>query len=370
MRIDAEELARMDAFATKDPHISVCIQALISRVVSGDPVVERDSVKLEHELLEQKHHWVQFAKKALRHILVVGFFAWGAVRRRGKVFPKVLDLGTYALEGEDEFPFHLSLSGGPRGVLLASGFGYDPTFEGHLRSLCYRARTMCLYAKEMRIDSMQMDKKRLRPQFFAEVQDRKAEIEGIDFDWYAEGDRFERSDAEVLDLLQKRKMLLGEKEEGQVTVLPRGQKLVTVNPAQARSDLANMLRNTETAIFSIFSVPRHMFDVPSNVRATHEAPQYFYDQCSQLGDTLKMCLSEVFHGVYAKEIKELARGGKEVIDLKTSVYFVQTSRAELGDLRQLFEEGVLPWDVYAQHALRKVGIRSRIPEQGKRIKLS
>ena len=217
-----------------------------------------------------------------------------------------------------------------KGCLLSSGFGFDPTFDGHLRSLAYSAKSMCLYAKEMRVDSMLMDKKRLKPKFFAEVQEKKAEIEGIDFDWYADGDRFDRTDAEVQDLLQKRKMLLGQNDEGDVTVLPRGQKLVSVNPAQARSDLAAMLRNTEVAIFSIFGVPYHMFNSTANHRAVQEAPDFFVQQCTHLGDIVRTFLSEVFHGVYASEIKDLARSGKHIKELKTSVYFVQTSRADLG----------------------------------------
>lgn len=371
MEVSCADLEDLGRFAANDPHMSICIEALIQKVVCGQPVVEREGNRLDHELVGVfSREWRAFAQKALRHILIAGFFAWGIVRRKSKRWPEVLDLGSYSLILEEGFPKRITLGEAPRGAILSAGFGYDPSWRGGLMGLGARARGMCQYARSLREDSRDLERRRMRPKLFAEMNEARAEIEGVDFDWYAgDEDRFERNEAEVLDLLQKRKMMIGEKEtDGEVTVLPRGQKLVPLSVPNGRSDLANILRNVEINIYSIFSVPRHLYAVPSNTRASDTAPQYFIDACFQWGEEVQGFLSQTFHGVYAEEIKSLARQGGEVDTLKTSVFFEQTSPLEGLELRRLYEEGVLEWDSYAKHALRKAGVRQDVPKETKKRK--
>lgn len=366
MEISCEDLRSLGLFAANDPHLTICIEAILQKVVFGPPVMERCKKRLKHEVIDIfSQEWRSFAQKALRHILIAGFFAWGIVRRQSKRWPEVLDLGTYSLIVEAEFPRNISLGESPRGAILCLGFGYDPTVKGDLLGLGARARKMCLYAKSLREDSRDLERRRMRPKLFAELSELPAEIEGVDFDWYAgDGERFERNELEVADLLQKRKMLIGEKEtDGEVTVLPRGQKLRPIPVPTGRSDLAQILRNVEINIYSMFSVPRHLYAVPTNTRASDVAPQYFTDACYQWGQEVQTFLSKTFHRVYAEEIKGLARKGGEVDTLQTVVYFEQTSPMEGSELRRLYEEGVLTWDTYAKHSLRKAGVRQKITKE-------
>lgn len=364
MEISSKDLADLDAFVAQDPHINICIEAILQKVVAGQPVVERAGIRQYEEGPLLGARWRDFARQALRHILICGFFAWGTVRRRGKRYPQVLDLGTYSVSVEDSFPKTITIVDAPRGGILMHAFGYDPTKEGEIRGLAARAKKMCMYAKSLRDNSKELDNRRLFPRLFAEMSELKNEIEGVDFDWYAgDGERFERNENEIIDLLQKRKMLVGESDkDGEVTVLPRGQKLVPLPPPNSRTDLVAVLRNIEINIYSMFSVPRHLYAVPSNIRASETAPQYFTDACYQWGVAVEDFLSEVYHGVFSEKIKDLARKGKDIETLKTSVFFEQTSSVPIRELKELYEDGILEWETYAKHALRKAGVRQAVLE--------
>ncbi|MDC3224020.1 hypothetical protein OAU26_03715 [Mariniblastus sp.] len=356
MLIRRHDMTDLEEFALADPHLRICMQAIITRVVSGNPVVTRGGQVVQHEISEWlTNHWSRFARQALRHIFIVGFFAYAVVRRNRVKYPVVLELSSYDVDVDPEFPYNMQLCSAPRSAILASGFGYDPSPSGVFRSLVHTARQLCAYADTMRKNALRTEARRLKPQLFAEITKQAQDVEGVNFDWYVDSNnRFERSAEEVEDLLAKRKMLLGNTEkEGNITVLPRGQHLVPIPAPPQRANLAAALHNAEANIFAVFSVPRHMFMVNSNVKAESATPEYFAQRCLEWGAQTRVFLSDAFHAVYAKEIKQQAKTGTRSADLYTQVMYPQLSIASLSEIQTLYAAQVISWETFSKQSLRK-----------------
>ena len=217
--------------------------------------------------------WMDFCRDALDSIMVSGIVCFVVRKKHNQRIPCVLQPGTYDLE--------ITEIGGIKkikatsiykvtSVVVLDCFGFAPSLNGRINSLVSKVYPLCKYADSLQCISLHLERRRLYPQFFAEVAESRSKVEGIDFDFYStdneKNERFDRDESLVKDL-EHQTALYTSMRSGknnhttttqEVKVLPSGQKIVPIAATPGRSDLGTLIRMTMDTVCCVFGVPRHV----------------------------------------------------------------------------------------------------------------
>ena len=272
-------------------------------------------------------------------------------------------------------------------------FGYSPSAQGGLRSVMSNLIPRIQYVNMIMGTALTMERKRSSPIIMTEAVDLKSDnVEGINYDYYADGDmqdasdanKFQRNRSNVAQLAQQQAMYdaffsgglsapsTGSAVLDNVVTLPIGQKIVNMPQQTGRGDLVNIVKSHEDAICAVMGVPRSLFmsDTPhkSDAEGTH---QTFQKTILSWKTSIQTACEQIYNTIYADAIKTqlMAAMGKkrkrkpDVADvyalkkrLQVEIVFPISPFIGIEQLHAHYARGVLPWDTYVQHACAAAGL--------------
>ena len=271
-------------------------------------------------------------------------------------------------------------------TLVLDTFGYSPTLDGSLTSIVCNLIPQIQYMNMMMGTALTMERKRANPVIMTEAVDTKADnVEGINYDYYADGDmqdtsdqnRFQRNRSNVAQLAHQQAMYdsffsggpqpsTGSAVLDNVVTLPIGQRVVNTPQQTGRGDMVAQIKAFEDTVCGVMGVPRSliMSDTPhkSDATGTH---QTFQKTILAWKTQIQSACEQLYNVIYADSIKDQlldAMGKKR--KRKTSIVDVYALKKRLqveivfpispfighDQLFTHWQRGVLPWDTYVEHA--------------------
>ena len=382
-------------FLRKTPTLYTCRNVIQQHLFSNGIVFthRRGRVKPDPHMQEiMNDYWLPFCKDVLDVVLTQGIVVVRTVAMEdGLTVPVVLEPNCcniylrYNLGIREYIVMDDQHEEIPDTIVLDI-FGYSPTSDGRICSVVSNLLPTVRYMNALMGSSLAMEKKRANPTMMTEAVDIKSDnIEGVQYDYYADGDmqdeternKFQRNRSNVSQLAQQQQLYdqffsgVGQLSTGgnvleNVVALPLGQRLVNVPAQTGRGDLVAQLKMQEDIICGVMGVPRSLFmsDTPhkSDAEGTH---QTFQKTVMAWKNILQVACEQVYNTIYAEDIKGQllkAMGKKrkrtnnmsEVYALKkrlqVEIMFPVSPFLDVEALHQHWERGVLPWDIYLQHA--------------------
>jgi len=396
-------------FLRKTPTIYTCRNVLQQHLFANGIVFNhrRGRVRPDQHMQEiMTDHWLPFCKELLDIVLVQGIAVCRLVTMEdGFKIPVVL--------AENSCNIYMDYNLGIReyvvmddqqneipDTLVLDIFGFSPTTNGRLCSIVANLMPTVQYMNSLMGTSLAMEKKRASPTLMTEAVDTKSDnVEGVQYDYYADGDmqdesdrnKFNRNRSNVTQLAHQQQLYdqffsgNGELSTGgnvldNVVALPLGQRLVNLPSHTGRGDLVAQLKMQEDIICGTMGVPRSLFmsDTPhkSDAEGTH---QTFQKTIMSWKTMLQTACEQIYNIIYAEDIKSQmlkAIGNKkkrkrssiaEMYALKkklqVDIVFPVSPFLSIEGLHQHWERGILPWDTYLQHACAVSGLPYRpMPE--------
>jgi len=396
-------------FLYKSPTIYTCRNVIQQHLFSNGILFthRRGRVRPDPHMQEiMSDHWLPFCKDMLDTVLIQGF-----------VVVRIVDMGDglrvpVALE-PNSCEVHLKYNLGLREYtatdtqnqiipdsIVFDMFGYSPTSSGRSCSLVSNLLPTVNYMNALQGSSLYMEKKRANPLLMTEAVDTKSDnVEGIQYDYYADGDmqddsnrnQFERNRSNVKQLAEQQQLYdsffmndnglpVQNNPLENMVPLPMGQRLVTVPQMTGRGDLVAQVKLNEDIICGAMGVPRSLFmsDTPhkSDSEGTH---QTFQKTIMNWKTILQSACEQIYNLVYAEDIQSQllkAMGNKkrkretDIADvyalkkrLQVEIVFPVSPFANVEKLHQHWERGLLPWDKYQQHVCNATSIEyTAMPE--------
>jgi len=242
------------------------------------------------------------------------------------------------------------------------------------------------YINTLRGTSLVMEQKRADPLIMTEAVDTKIDnVEGVNYDYYADGDmqdtsadnKFTRDRHNVAALRHQQTLydnffaggaaasVGGNALENMVNV-PLGQRIVNVPSQTGRGDISAQTKAFQDVVCGVMGIPRAllMSDTPhkTDEEGTH---QTFKKTILSWKTSLQNACSEIYSLIYAEDIKQQllkAIGNKkrkraDITDvyvlkkrLQVEIVFPISPFLTHADLYQHYNNGVITWTTYAQHA--------------------
>ena len=265
-------------------------------------------------------------------------------------------------------------------------FGHSPNANGQMTSVVSNLMPEIRYINTLRGTSLVMEQKRADPVIMTEAVDTKADnVEGVNYDYYADGDmqdttsdnRFNR-DRHNVSALRNQQMMYddffaggrpvsvgGNVIENMVTV-PLGQKIVNVPTQTGRGDITAQIKIFQDVVCGVMGIPRAlmMSDTPhkSDAEGTH---QTFKKTIIAWKTAIQSVCEQIYSTIYAEDIKQQllkAMGNKkrkrtDISDvyvlkkrLKVEIIFPISPFLSHGELYSHYQNGVISWETYSQHA--------------------
>lgn len=389
-------------FLYKSPTIYTCRNVIQQHLFSNGIVFthRRGRVRPDPHMQEiMNDHWLPFCKDMLDNVLIQGF-----------VVVRIVDMGDglrvpVALE-PNSCEVHLKYNLGLREYIATDTqnqpipdsivfdmFGYSPTSSGRICSLVSNLLPVVNYMNALQGSSLYMEKKRASPVMMTEAVDTRSDnIEGIQYDYYADGDmqddsdrnKFQRNRSNVQQLARQQQlydsffsndssMPVRNNPLENMVPLPLGQRLVNIPQQTGRGDLVAQIKLNEDIICGAMGVPRSLFmsDTPhkSDSEGTHHT---FQKTIMNWKTVLQNACGQIYNLVYATDIQSQllkAMGNKkrkrdtEISDvyalkkrLQVEIVFPVSPFANVESLHQHWERGLLPWDKYVQHVCNATSI--------------
>ena len=274
--IPASTFAKLQRFFDNSPILQICRATITDRILYNGFIItknKRPFVPSPMVLDTINVFWMDFCRDAIDSIMVSGIVCFVVKKKYDQRIPFVLKPGSYDLEitQTGSFPKIKAISIYKHSsIVLLQSFGFSPNVSGRINSLVSKVYPLCKYADNLQCIALQLERRRLHPQFFAEIAETRSKVEGIDFDFYSNNngktERFDRDDSLVADL-ENQTALYTSLRNGQnnhntttqeVKVLPSGQKIVPISTTPGRSDLGTLIRMTMDTVCCVFGVPRHV----------------------------------------------------------------------------------------------------------------
>lgn len=271
-------------------------------------------------------------------------------------------------------------------------FGYSPSYGGGLRSVMSNLIPRIQYVNMMMGTALTMERKRADPVILTEAVDTKVDnVEGINYDYYADGDmqdngdqnRYHRNRSNVAELAHQQMLYdsffaggpapsTGSAVLDNVVTLPIGQRVVNRPSQTGRGDMVNIVKAHEDAICAVMGVPRSliMSDTPhkSDADGTH---QTFQQTILSWKASIQNGCEQIYNLIYAENIKSqlMASLGKkrkrkpDVADvyalkkrLQVEIVFPIAPFIGHEQLYIHWQRGVVPWNTYVEHACARAGL--------------
>ena len=265
-------------------------------------------------------------------------------------------------------------------------FGHSPTSDGHMPSVVANLMPEIQYINALRGTSLVMEQKRADPVLMTEAVDTKVDnVEGVNYDYYADGDmqdtsaenKFMRDRHNVAALRQQQAMydaffaggapasVGGNVLENMVNV-PLGQRIVNVPAQTGRGDIAAQTKAFQDIVCGVLGIPRAllMSDTPhkSDEEGTH---QTFKKTIMSWKTGMQSMCEEIYSLIYAQDIqqqllKAIGKKKRKRADLADVYVLKKRLQVEIvfpispflshAELHQHYQNGVISWDTYSQHA--------------------
>jgi len=265
-------------------------------------------------------------------------------------------------------------------------FGHSPTAGGDMTSVVANLMPEIQYINTLRGTSLVMEQKRADPVLMTEAVDTKIDnVEGVNYDYYADGDMQDTSadnkftrDRHNVTALRNQQMMYdaffaggapasvgGNVLENMVNV-PLGQRIVNVPTQTGRGDISAQTKAFQDVVCGVLGIPRAllMSDTPhkSDEEGTH---QTFKKTILSWKTSLQSVCEAIYSIIYAEDIKQqlLKAIGKkkrkrtDIADvymlkkrLQVEIVFPISPFLSHAELHQHYQNGVISWETYSQHA--------------------
>ena len=270
-------------------------------------------------------------------------------------------------------------------------FGHSPTAAGRLTSIVSNLMPDIRYINTLRGTSLVMEQKRTNPVIMTEAVDTKTDnVEGINYDFYADGDmqdtssanKFNRDRHNVQALRQQQMMYdtffaggapasVGGDVLSNMVNVPLGQRIVNTPAQTGRGDLSAQVKTFQDVVCGVMGIPKSlmMADTPhkSDEEGTH---QTFKKTIMTWKNNLQSICEQLYSLIYAEDIKnQLMKaigkkrkksGIEDVYALKkrlqVEIIFPISPFLTHSDLYVHYQRGVISWDTYTKHACANVSL--------------
>lgn len=345
-------------------------------------------------------YWLPFCEQMVDSVLIMGLVAVRIVELDdGLHIPVVMEpnscqisvieeqgLRSYVLLDAQNEPIPNSL--------VFDKFGYSPTLAGRLTSPVSVLLPEIEYINMLRGTSVRMEANRADPMLLAEVAEtRTSNTEGIQYDYFADGDmqssddatKFHRNRTNVQQLAQQQQLYnaffagdvntptrAGTALENVVT-LPIGQKITNTPHHTGRGDVVHQYKMFQDVVCGVLGVPRSliMSDTPhkSDSEGTH---QTFMKTILWWKKNIQQACEHVYNIIYAEDIqkqllksmnskkrkREMGVGAMYALKkrLQVQISFPVTPFMSNDDLYVHYQRGVMPWETYVECAARNASL--------------
>ena len=392
--IDRHGIRLNSTFLRKTPIVYTCRNVIHHHLFSNGIVFShrRGRIKPDPHMQEiMSDFWLPFCRDLVDTVLSLGFAVVRIISLEdGLKIPVVLEPNScrvkmlYNMGLRDYVVLDDQQNEVPETFVLDI-FGFSPTPDGKLTSIMSNILPQIQYINTLRGTSLTMEQKRTNPVVMTETVDTKVDnVEGINYDYYADGDmqdtsdqnKFLRNKTSVQQLAQQQDLYDNFFSNGQmqsrgssaldnVVTLPLGHKIVNMPQQTGRGDLCAQIKTHDDLICAVMGVPRSlvMSDTPhkTDSEGTH---QTFQKTINYWKNSTQAACEQVYNIIYAEKIKQQmmkAMGKKRKRTTVEDVYALKKRmQVEISfpvspfiGLDQLFihyQRGVLPWDTYVEHA--------------------
>lgn len=411
--LNKEEINFAMQFLRRTPTIYTCRNVIQQQLFSNGILFNhrRGRVRPDPHMQEiMTDYWLPFCKDVLDSVMIQGIAICRIVTMDdGLQVPVALEPNTcniylkYNLGVREYIAMDDQHNEIPEAIIFDI-FGYSPDSKGHICSVVSNLMPTVRYMNTLMGTSLSMEQKRASPTLMTEAVDTKSDsVEGVQYDWYADGDmqddsernKFRRNSSNVSQLAQQQQMYDNYFSSGgalssggdvlaNVVALPLGQRLVNIPAQTGRSDLVAQLKMQEDIICGTMGVPRSLFmsDTPhkSDSEGTH---QTFHKTVMAWKTLVQTTCERIYNLIYAENIKVqmLKAMGKtkkrkrestvaEMYALKkrlqVEIIFPVSPFVSIDTMHQHWERGLLPWETYLQHACTASGLPyESMPEPSK-----
>ena len=392
--INPRDLANGALFLRQTPTINTCRNIIQQQLFSNGITFDEQKGKCDVHMQEiMTDFWLPFCKDLLDAIISQGFAVVRVITMDdGLRVPIIVEATAvnvylnYNLGVREYFVKDNENNLIPDTIVL-DNFGFSPTSSGRVCSLITSLLPTIRYMNFLMGTSLKMEQTRADPTILTEAVDIKSDnVEGIQYDYYADGDmqddsdrnKYQRNRSNVEQLAQQQQMYdnffggSGGISEGgnvleNVVALPLGQKLVNTPAHTGRSDLVAQLKMQEDVICGVFGVPRALFksDVPhkADSEGSHDI---FQKSIMHWKHAIQSACQHMYSLIYAEEESEkvLKALGKrkrkknrndiaEVYALKKKlavrITFPVSPFADSEQLYAHYQNGIIPWNVLVEH---------------------
>ena len=394
--INKKEIGLAASFLRKTPMIYTC-RNIIHHHLFGNGILfshRRGRIKPDPHMQEiMSDYWLPFCKQLLDTVLVMGIAVIRVVSMEdGLRIPVVLEPNCCQIKMSYNYGLrdYVALDDQQQEIpdtIVLDLFGYSPTLHGGLSSVVCNLVPQVQYLNMLLGTALSMERKRADPIILTEAVDTKTDnVEGINYDYYADGDmqdasdqnKFLRNRSNVAQLAHQQAMYdaffsggpapsTGSAVLDNVVTLPIGQRVVNMPQQTGRGDVVAQVKTFEDTVCGVMGVPRSliMSDTPhkSDAEGTH---QTFQKTIMAWKTQIQQACEHIYNIIYAESIKEQllsAMGSKKrkreatVADvyalkkrLQVEIVFPVSPFMGHEQLYTHWQRGVLPWDTYVQHA--------------------
>ena len=392
--IDRGEIRKCYTFLRKTPVIYTCRNVIHHHLFSNGIIFshKRGRIKPDPHMQEiMTDFWLPFCKNMIDAILSIGIVITRIISMDdGLRIPVVLEPNSCVIKmaytmGIREFIVLDHQNNEIPDTLVLDIFGFSPTIEGHLTSIVSNVLPQVQYINMLRGTCLQMEQSRSAPVIMTETVDTKTDnVEGVNYDYYADGDmqdtsdhnKFIRNKSAVQQLSQQQELYdnffsngtlqsKGSTALDNVVTLPLGHRIVNMPQQTGRGDLCAQIKSHDDLICAVMGVPRSlvMSDTPhkTDAEGTH---QTFQKTIMFWKNVTQMACEHIYNNIYAESIKKQlmnAIGKKRKRTRVEDVYALKKKmQVEIsfpispfisGDqLFSHYQRGVISWDTYLQHA--------------------
>lgn len=410
--LNRQEIVASSKFLHKTPIVYTC-RNILHQHLFGNGILfghRRGRIRPDPHMQEiMTDFWLPFCKDMLDAVLTLGVVPIRILTLEdGLCVPVVLEPDcahikmTYAY-GIREYKIMDHQQEEVPDTFVLDVFGFSPSMNGNIKSVVCNLIPQIKYINMMMGTVLTMEQKRTDPVILTEAVDTKVDnVEGINYDYYADGDmqdtsdqnKFNRNRSNIAQLAHQQAMYdqffsggpepsTGSSVLDRVVTLPMGQRVVNRPTQSGRGDIVAQIKAFEDVVCGVMGVPRSliMSDTPhkSDAEGTH---QTFQKTIMSWKSQIQAACEQIYNIIYADSIKSQlmkAMGKKrkrknDIADvyalkkrLQVEIVFPISPFMGAEQLFSHYQRGVLPWDTYVEHACAHACLpHTKMPEPKQR----
>lgn len=381
--IDPELLARLYALYASDPVIKACASKLTESLFNGGISImlgeeEASPTDAFQRLIDEA--WLPFAREAVDRMRAWGFVPWVVLRGEGRAdadrdpYPAVPPIGTFRIAVEtDRFRSRLvALDEEDKAMEEVRFFVVSmPAPDGAVRSKVASLLALTDFQEELLDAATAAERMNGRPLMVTQTRpDNSTVAQGLQFDIFADGDRFAAQDGEsgeggrfardarAIEALRRQTELAAQinaatagrlarpARPAGLFALPSDQQLASQTLARPRPDLGDLLRLRQEVVCGVVGVPRALaFSDGVAQNALAGLVRIMHATISSEQRDIARCLEEAYRAIYAAADAEAAlkrkRDRASAGDLRVRVRVHSTPHATIEEIIAVAERGGL-----------------------------